>query len=481
MISANRKHHRRLLEKAHKAGKREQFELSERLYRQYLRECPTDPQACFNVGVLVQRRATDGIGYHEAAQFYQRAICSPEVDMEIKGNAMNNFGLMMTKVGRVDLALGAFQRAVLLNPENAALVSNYGDALRHMARYEEASAAYQEAIRLKPDSAEAHFASGMLAIMLGDHVRGWADYEYRFQVPTFPTKRFVSDKPLWKGEDLNGKILLLTEEQGFGDSIQFIRYAGELERRWPECEIWYYGNQLLVQLMRGAEGVSKTLARADEEGFDYHVSLMSLPHILGTTAETILAQVPYIKVKTSATAPSIFDMPGFTLIKRSDYKYSRENCGAIKATKLKNIGIVWAGSPRHGKDKWRSLEPEALQPLIDAHPECQFYSLQVGPRQDEVKRLRGVIDMAPAICAVADWTATAQVLQQLDLLISVDTACVHLAGALARPVWMLTPFSPDFRWGLTGETSPWYPTLRMFRQAKEGDWSETIQRVNEAL
>ncbi len=155
-----------------------------------------------------------------------------------------------------------------------------------------------------------------------------------------------------------------------------------------------------------------------------------------------------------------------------------ESKTAGTVTAVKKIGLVFAGSPRHGKDAWRSIEPEAFQPLIDSHPECTFYSLQCGPRADECSRIRNVIDLAPTI---TDWTDTAQAILQLDLVISVDTAVVHLAGALGKPVWMLTPFSPDFRWMLTREDSAWYPHLKLFRQEKTGDWSPVLERINASL
>jgi len=260
------------------------------------------------------------------------------------------------------------------------------------------------------------------------------------------------------------KTLLLTSEQGYGDIIVMARYVSVIKSKWPTCKVWFYGQTLIHGLMLGA-GCDEvfdcihepsgmvSLADGPLKTYDYHCPLMSLPHRFGTTPDTVPAG-RYIAVP----------------IERISI-----------ASEQRRIGIVWAGSPRHGKDAWRSIEPESFQPIIDAHPDFKFYSLQVGPRQHEVSRLRGVVDMAGEIGKIGDWTATAEVLQQLDLLISVDTACVHLAGALGVPVWMLCPSSPDFRWGLSGETTPWYPSMRIFRQPKEGDWKSVLNRINDAL
>lgn len=284
---------------------------------------------------------------------------------------------------------------------------------------------------------------------------------------------------------MNGKRLLLFFEQGFGDGIFMIRYAREIKRRWPACQVWTYSHTLLCRLLESCDGVDRAfdffteptgyLTRGEsEEQFlpDYYVPIMSLPHRFGTTIETVPAEVPYIHAPELYIYPERMNTLGLS-------------CGIQKIgeewKRIRPIGLVWAGSPRHGKDRFRSTPPEIWQPLIDAHPECQFYSLQVGPRQDEVKRLRNVIDMAPAICAVGDWTATAQVVAQLDAICCVDTAVAHLAGAMAKRVLVAIPKSPDFRWGLNGERSVFYPTMTLVRQTVETDWSSVVQRISEIL
>lgn len=260
---------------------------------------------------------------------------------------------------------------------------------------------------------------------------------------------------------MSGKTILLWEDQGFGDQIMFARYIPELKKRWPDCKIWYRGNGVLRNLFKGIPALDRFFSIEDElpneNEYDFHCPLLSLPHRFGTTMETIPNDVPYIE----------------------DPRWSRYDIGGRWIEdKKKRIGLCWAGSPRHGKDHFRSIVPEEFQALIDSHPECKFYSLQVGPKADEVSRLKNVIDLAPTI---TDFTDTAQALLQLNLLVSVDTALVHLAGALNVPCFMACPLSPDWRWLLERETSPWYPKLKLFRQAKTGDWTSVLERISKEL
>lgn len=463
-----------LLKKANKVSQHDPKK-AEKLYREYITHAPEDPQALFNLGVLVQRRATDGQGYYEAADFYHRAIASPVENAGIKANALNNIGLMMVKVNHVEKALGCFQRACLIDPGCVAALNNMGDALRFLGRIVEASEAYDAAIALNPDSAEAKMARGMIGICLGNWKQGWEDYESRFDVPTFPTKRTETKKPIWNGENLNYQTLLITQEQGFGDCFMFIRYAREIKKLYPNCFIACYLSGLMLSVIKCASGVDGVFDVLDSREFvdnsknkhwvtfDYHIPIMSLPRIMGTTRENVPSEVPYIQPYAGILLPFIPCPPGHAEIP------------------VKRVGIVWAGSPKHGRDSRRSIHPQLLQPLIDAHPECHFFSFQVGPKQAEVNLLNNVTDLAPQLCSTGDWMGTAQALSQLDLLISVDTACVHLACAMGVPVWMLTPYSPDFRWGLSGDKSPWYLTLTLFRQERENDWESVISKINERL
>jgi tetratricopeptide (TPR) repeat protein len=444
---------RELLQDAHRAGQAKDYGAAERLYREYLMHNPHDPQVLFNMGVLIQQRANAPADRFAAADYYHRCIACVEVEMETKASAMNNMGILMAKVSHPDKALICFKLALTFDPLHVEARINYAESLRFECQFEEADKEFETLVKMDPNNPSAQMNRGMIALMLGDFPRGWAAYEHRFGVPSFPTPVFESVRPMWRGEDLSGKTLLITTEQGFGDSIQFIRYAREIKDRWPDCRVWYFGHSLLIPLFAGVDGLDAAFDYREAEDFDFHVPIMSIPYCMSTTLDTIPNQTPYI---------SLDGLPMFQI----------PEIGA------RRIGLVWAGSPKHGKDEYRSVQPEAFQCLIDSNPDAQFYSLQVGPKADEVSRLRDVIDIAPRITG---WTDTAQALSQLDLLISVDTATAHLAGALNVPTWVLIQHSPDFRWMLTREDSPWYPRHRLFRQETRGDWTTVIRRIETAL
>lgn len=461
-IEKARKKHRRLLEKAANAGDDGNHDKAERLWKQYLEHFPNDPDVLFNVGVCIMRRSSGIADRCEAAEYFHRVVSCVECRMERKADAMNNLGNIAEKAGHTEKAAICYGFAVKMWPNHKAAKTNLGDCHRFFGNFEEADKEYREVLSMDDASPEANFCAGMIALLLGDFTRGWAGYEHRFDMDTFPTKPIKSKIPKWAGEDLNGKTILLTQEQGWGDQIQFIRYAGELKKKWSDCTVWLYCGTAIVKLMEAAEGVDSvfdcihepdgTVSIGDMEsgGYDFHCPLLSLPHRLGTTLAAIPNKVPYIHL--------------------SQGRELRAN--------IANVGIVWAGSPLHGKDKWRSVEPELFQPLIDAYPNINWISLQCGPRAHECSRLNDVTDLSPVLNA---WEKTAHAIQNLDLVISVDTAIVHLAGALNVPVWMLTPNSPDWRWMLTREDSPWYPNMRLFRQTNREDWETPMKRIIEAL
>ena len=425
------------------------------LWREHLEFDPQDAAVWFNLGAALQATADSPADRYAAAECYQKVLTCPGVEMDTKAHAMSNLGVMMLKVGHHAKAMICFNLATQIDPTNAAARVNLGDALRYEGKYDAADAEFEAVLKLDPESHGAKFSSGMIKLLLGDLEEGFRLYESRHFVDSFPAKLFITDVPSWNGEDLDGKTLLVTQEQGYGDTFQMVRYCAELKNQWPDCRIIFRGDAALKNIILTADGVDAFVTDASEVAYDYHVPTMSLPFRMGTTLASIPSAVPYI---------------------------GTGGAGIISDEKLEagsfNVALVWAGSPRHGRDEFRSFEPELFQPLVDAHPECSFYSLQCGPRADEVAKLRNVTDLAPII---SDWTHTAQALHQLDLLITVDTAIAHLAGALSCNVWMLTPHSPDWRWLLGRSDSPWYPTMRLFRQEREGGWQGVIKQISKAL
>lgn len=439
-----------------------------RLYLQYLKFVPDDPKVLFNMGTMRMRRASNESNpalknqiASESLNYFMGVLGSPHPDFETKAHAANNAGLVVANLGQPEKAKQLFDGAQFYLPGYRAPRVNGADVLIFQGEYEKADRILSDIIASDLELAGPQFCRGLIALAHGDFRRGWLDYRARFYMRSFKSKMVETDRPLWDGEDLAGKTLLISTEQGWGDAIQFIRYADVVKAAHPQSRIVFAIDGSMHSLLRGVRGLDAVVPdhltdefKALALEFDYHVPLMHLPDICGTTLETIPAQCPYIHPQEDW-----INLP-------------------LNPTDKKKIGIVWAGSPIHGKDRFRSMLPSQFQRFIDAAPHCQFYSLQCGPRAHEAESLRNCIDLAPLI---HEWTQTATAIQQMDLVVCVDTAVAHLAGALGVPAWILLPSSPDFRWMLGRSDSPWYPCARLFRQSLRNDWESVIEQVREEL
>lgn len=458
---------RKLVRKANQAAAKNEHELAAKLYREYIQRGGTDGICFYNLGIACSQllegekhpQRAEALRI-EAMENYGKAVLASDTDISTKANALNNAGLLAIKVGEPMVAKLSFAHALNMCPDHRAARVNYADVLVHEGDFEAADRQFFEIINSDPQSAAAQFSRSMIHLLFGDIARGFMEYRSRYKVTSFVSKMLDSDKPLWGGEPLEGKTLVIQHEQGWGDAIMFIRYAELVKMHFPTAYIIYHGPGPIHPLMRAAKGVDECIDSEPQKhpvefAHDYHAPLMHLPDICGTTAETIPANVPYIEPREDWIP---LPLP--------------------QTDKALKIGLVWAGSPVHGKDKFRSMRPEQFQRFIDSAPQHQFYSLQCGPRGHEGRRMRNCLDLAPLI---HDWSQTANALLQMDLLISVDTAVAHLAGALGRPLWLLLPNSPDFRWMLNIPTSPWYPTARLFRQQTKEDWGPVIQAVCASL
>lgn len=456
-LTQSRDPYRAELIRAGKLGEEGKHDEAEAIWRTYLESCPEDPDVRFNVGVCIMRRADSPTARFEAAQFFERVVQSPHAEIERKADAMNNMGLMMERVGETEKAATAYAFALKMFPAHKAARVNLGDAKRFMGDFAGARGEYDAVLDQDPESPEAHFCAGMIALLFGEWERGWREYRWRYKAPSFKAKPLSFGIPLWNGEPLDGKTILFCEDQGYGDTFMFSRYFYEVKRQWPHARVLFRCQPSLHTVISGAWGLDGIVStEGDTPAADYVCPLLDAPGLCGMKSE---ADIP--------PAHCIRTMPAWA-------PWSLHVGNVLR----KRVALVWAGSPMHGKDKARSIPAKLYQPLIDAHPECDFFSLQCGPSQPEVAELRGVTDLAPQ---VRNWTDTAQMLACMDLLISVDTACVHLAGAMGTHAWMLCPSSPDFRWQLTREDSPWYPKMRLFRQTDRNDWQTPIQRITDAL
>ncbi len=420
-------------------------------FRRALNVDPSHAEAHNNLGNVMMREGRAD----KAVVSYRRALAARP------GYAVghNNLGSALRALGRLEEAAAAYREALAQAPGYVGAICNLGRVLQEQARYTEALAHFDRALAIDPEHAESHANRGILLLLLGRFAEGWEEYEWRWRVPGFTGKPLDSGTPYWGGSDFAGRTLLVRAEQGLGSAIQFVRYLPIVAARGGqvvlECP------RPLLRLFRGlaSSGLVDLVVKGETSpACDVQAPLMSLPRIVGTETATIPATVPYLN-----TDPMLDEHWRQRLA-----KWPRPR-----------VGLVWAGNPHHENDANRSMPAAALTPLVKRHG-IALFSLQVGAdRQDQAWLQHGPLHDLSA--ELGDFADTAAALGHLDLLISVDTAAAHLAGALGRPVWLLLPFVPEWRWMLARDDSPWYPTMRLFRQATPGDWAELMMRVVAAL
>jgi tetratricopeptide (TPR) repeat protein len=373
--------------------------------------------------------------------------------------AHNNLGNALQEQGQLAEAVACFQQALCLNPEYADAHNNLGVALMEQGPMEEAVACFQQALRLLPDNAEMHTNLAMCWLLMGNFEQGWREYEWRLRckdgsLPPLP-------QPGWDGSSLAGRTILLRAEQGLGDTLHFIRYAGLVKQQGAtvlvECQ------KSLMPLLASCPGIDRLVPQSAglAGSFDAQAPLLSLPALLGTTLATVPAQVPYL-------------FPDTKLV-----EHWREQLGAIGGFK---IGIAWQGNPRRDRRgvSQRSLRLDQLEPL-GRLAGVRLLSLQKGPGAEQLETLANrfpVINLGRQLDeASGAFMDTAAVMNVLDLVITTDTATAHLAGALGVPVWVALPFAAEWRWLRDREDSVWYPTMRLFRQTQPGNWQGVVERM----
>jgi tetratricopeptide (TPR) repeat protein len=405
--------------------------------------------------------------FEKAYDIYRRVIelapNDPNSHLKL-GTSMYNYE------GRYEEAMKLFDRAVELNPDLAITHNNIGATQYSQGLIDEGIAAMEKALELRPNYKTVRHNLALAKLLKGDYKNGWANHEVRLTLPERAAvyvlvHRLFKVIPQWDGvSSLKGKNLLLMHEQGFGDTIQFVRYVKILLDQGVHVAIHVVDG--LERLFRSLPPEVKLVKHSDKlPNCDFAYLMMSLPLALGTdTVEKIPSYPSYL----SATADDTFK-----------WKLFLQQRATLAAPKLR-VGLVWAGNPDHGSDMKRSIPLDVMAPLLELK-DVQFVSLQKGGKAGDLERLENEFGIINAGQAFTDFADTAGMIANLDLVISVDTSVVHLAGALGAPTWTLVAYTPDWRWLLDREDSPWYPSIRIFRQKKNGDWPGVIDNVKTEL
>ncbi|GAB6052633.1 tetratricopeptide repeat-containing glycosyltransferase family protein [Magnetospira thiophila] len=427
-------------------GRLGHFQDAAEVARQGLLSAPHNPALWMNLGVARSELRQ----YPAALACFRRARSLNPDDPQ----AHNNLASALFALNRFEEALAATGQALTLAPEFAAAETLRGQCLGSLGRFDESLAAFKRALARQPDLLSAQMGRARVLLLAGRLDEGFAAYEARMR--RVPLLSGPLDSPPWSGAEHPDATLLLVTEQGLGDSLMAIRFAALAARRVGRVVV--QAPPILCDLLATADGVDEVVSLAGPPPPHHlHAPLLSLPHLLGVTARTLPRETPYLSL------PDSLDIPQRPTSDRRLY-----------------VGLVWAGDSRHANDADRSCGLAALMPLLEL-PGIRFFSFQTGPARQQIADLGafGLIeDLAPGL---TDFSQTARFLLGMDLLISVDTAMVHLAGALDRPCWVLLPRVPDWRWMLDRLDSPWYRALSLYRQAVAGDWSLVVARLRDDL
>jgi tetratricopeptide (TPR) repeat protein len=398
-------------------------------------------EAYNDIGLVLQKMGRFG----DAVEKHRHAL-SLKADFP---EALTALGAALRQNGQLDEAIACFERAASLQPRNADALAFLGAAMQEKGKLEEATSLQRRAIAIRPDHPEAHLNLAFVLLAQGKFAEGWREYEWRRRQETSERKFSC---PQWQGEELSGRRILIHAEQGLGDALQFVRYVPRVRERGGKVILECYGelDRLFAQVP-GVEELVKAGTALPE--CDLHCPMLSLPLAFGTTAESIPSEAPYLK---------------------ADPELSRQWAVRFPVKETLKVGLAWAGRRSHFNDRNRSI-PGALFNRLGEVEGATYFSLQ--------KRESAASFSSPDL-PMTDWTGelndmadTAALMANLDLVICVDTAVAHLAGAMGKPCWVLLPHPADFRWLLDREDSPWYPSLRLFRQRRARDWEEPMGRV----
>jgi Flp pilus assembly protein TadD len=460
----------------HKAGR---FAEAEATYRQILAVNPNEANALNLLGSLAaqlgrydealdlmnkavtlgpshaQFHANIGAVYQKLNR-YEEAIKSLRTAVALNPNlpaAHQNIGNAWLSVSDLKNAEIAFQKAIALVPRWDAAHNDLGRVYRHLGKLNQAESQFKLACTINPNYAEANWNLSLLDLLRGNFESGWRGFEWRAKCPGVALRRELLE-PRWSGEDIGGKTILLHAEQGFGDTFQFIRYAPLVAQRGAKVIVESQPD--LVNVLKSVPGITEIIPFGEPHPpYDVHIPLMSLPLLFGTTLESIPANIPYITARPDRV---------------SDWSIR------LGATDRRRVGLAWFGRSTHADDRRRSILLELFAPFADIKS-AEFVSLQTAPASS----IPSGLNLHDFSAELRDFQDTAALIANLDLIISVDTSVAHLAGAMNKPVWLLLPFIPDWRWLLDRNDTPWYPSMKLYRQMSIGDWGRVIAKIADAL
>ncbi len=415
-------------------------------HRRMVELCPGSPQALSNLGTTCAKAGHAD----QALDHLLRAVALDPGHAELR----YNLGNVHLAAGNFADAAEAFTRATGISPCHVRAHANLGVAYKEMGRLGDAERGFRAALDLAPGDADAGWNLGLARLMAGDWQAGWAAYECRRRLPGFAMRRL--DRPAWDGAALDGRSLLVHAEQGLGDTLQFVRYLSLL----ADGDVRFWCQDALAPLLSGFM-TPLTIASDPPPRTDLHAPLLSLPHLLGVAPPFVPEPAAYLSAEPERIA-----------------RWSRKLDG-----RKFNIGIAWQGRPDYAADSRRSIPLRHFAPVARRSDVC-VVSLQQGPGSEQIQALDWrdrILELGPGLDRDGAFLDSAAVIAALDLVITSDTAIAHLAGALGAPVWLALAHVPDWRWGVEGETSPWYPTMRRFRQDRPGDWTGVFDRIIRAL
>ncbi len=407
---------------------------------------PNSPLLHSNLGVIRRQQ-----GQAEAAVTSFRRALALKDDLPI---VYYNLGNAYVKLDELELAVASFRRALEMAPDHPDTHLNLGNALHSQQRYAEALTHYEAAIRARPGFADAHYSRAMTWLTLGNFEQGWPEHEWRWQASV--TKPLNLTQPHWQGEPFEGRTILLIAEQGLGDTLQFVRYVPMVKSRGGRVIL--HGAQPLQEILRSVGGIDQFIVgKQCPEHFDCYAPLLTLPAVLGTRLETIPNRVPYVfadEQRVVRWRQRIGGGPGL------------------------NVGIAWQGSSGYPDDARRSIPLRHFLPLAES---ARLYSLQKNFGHEQLTALgeqTSIVDLGPQLDeGTGAFVDTAAVMMNLDLVITSDTSMAHLAGSLGVPVWVALHDVPNWRWLTERNDSPWYPTMRLFRQSRRGNWEDVFAQI----